>query len=157
MTAPSDLRKSAGERELLLAGRTFVVVLVALSVLWLPVISAAQGSRLFDYIQAITSYLAPPVCAVFLLAVLWPRCNERGAFWSLAVGLAVGLARFVVEFGFPAPPCGSADPRPPAWWRLLVGRVHYLHFGFLLWALCTVVAAAVSLATEPIPREELAG
>ncbi len=63
----------------------------------------------------------------------------------------------MVEFGFPPPPCGSSGPRPPSWWVLLVGNLHYLHFGFILWALCTAVAVVVSLATDPIPREKLAG
>ena len=88
------IRPSASEGELLLAGRIFVAVLAIVSVLWIPIINAAQGSQLFNYIQAITSYLAPPVCAVFLLGLFWPRCNETGAFWSLMAGLVVGIARF---------------------------------------------------------------
>ena len=41
------------------------------------------------------SYLAPPICAVYLLAIFWPRTNEPGAFWGLMVGLIVGLLRFL--------------------------------------------------------------
>ena len=44
------------------------------------------------------SYLAPPICAVYLLAVFWPRTNEPGAFWGLMVGLIVGLLRFSHHF-----------------------------------------------------------
>ena len=51
--------------------------LVAVSILWIPMIQAAQGSQLFIYIQNITSYLAPPVCAVYILAVFVPRVNEQ--------------------------------------------------------------------------------
>ena len=39
--------------------RVFVLVLVAVSILWIPMIQVAQGSQLFVYIQNITSYLAP--------------------------------------------------------------------------------------------------
>ena len=39
--------------------RLFVLVLVAVSILWIPMIQVAQGSQLFVYIQNITSYLAP--------------------------------------------------------------------------------------------------
>ena len=88
------LRKEAKETELLIAGRFFVLVLVGISIAWIPVIAAAQNARLFDYIQAITSYLAPPICAVYLLALFWPRCNEPGAFWGLMAGLFVGLTRY---------------------------------------------------------------
>lgn len=54
-----------------------MVFIVAVSVAWLPVVQAAQGGQLFDYIQAISSYLAPPVSAVFVLALFVPRVNEK--------------------------------------------------------------------------------
>ena len=66
---------------------------MVVSVIWIPIINASQGSQLFTYIQSITSYLAPPICAVYLLAVFWPRCNEPGAFWGLMVGLVIGMTR----------------------------------------------------------------
>lgn len=50
---------------------------MAVSVAWLPVVQAAQGGQLFDYIQSISSYLAPPVSAVFVLALFVPRVNEK--------------------------------------------------------------------------------
>jgi hypothetical protein len=54
-----------------------VMILVAISILWIPIIRATQGSRLFDYIQAVQSFLAPPVSACYLLGVLWKRINEE--------------------------------------------------------------------------------
>lgn len=54
-----------------------MVFIVAVSVAWLPVVQAAQGGQLFDYIQAVSSYLAPPVSAVFVLALFVPRINEK--------------------------------------------------------------------------------
>ncbi|XP_037670060.1 sodium/glucose cotransporter 2 isoform X3 [Choloepus didactylus] len=71
------LRPRAGDRELLIVGRLWVVFIVAVSVAWLPVVQAAQGGQLFDYIQAVSSYLAPPVSAVFVLALFVPRVNEK--------------------------------------------------------------------------------
>ncbi len=50
---------------------------MAISILWIPIIRAAQGSRLFDYIQAVQSFLAPPVAACYLLGILWKRINEE--------------------------------------------------------------------------------
>lgn len=58
-------------------GRLWVVFIVAVSVAWLPVVQAAQGGQLFDYIQSVSSYLAPPVSAVFVLALFVPRVNEK--------------------------------------------------------------------------------
>lgn len=50
---------------------------MAVSVAWLPVVQAAQGGQLFDYMQSVSSYLAPPVSAVFVLALFVPRVNEK--------------------------------------------------------------------------------
>lgn len=70
--------------------RLWVVFIVAVSVAWLPVVQAAQGGQLFDYIQSISSYLAPPVSAVFVLALFVPRVNEKVSR-ACACGLWVRL------------------------------------------------------------------
>ena len=70
----------ASEKELLFAGRIFVLVLVGISVAWIPIINASQSSQLFIYIQSITSYLAPPVCATYILAMFWTRLYIRVKF-----------------------------------------------------------------------------
>jgi len=59
------------------AHRVVTVLLVALSVVWIPILQSSGGGQLYIYIQAVTSYLAPPVTAVFILAVFWPRANEQ--------------------------------------------------------------------------------
>ena len=51
--------------------------MVVIAFLWVPIIQASASGQLFDYIQSITSYLAPPIAVVFLMAVLWPRLNEK--------------------------------------------------------------------------------
>nr|CAH0112056.1 unnamed protein product [Daphnia galeata] len=150
------IRKNPSDIELLIVGRLFVLVLVAVSILWIPVIQASQGGQLFVYIQNITSYLAPPVCAVYLLAFFVPRTTEQGAFWGLMVGLIIGLIRFGLEFGYAIPACGTGlpDPRPEII-KKIVGNVHYLHFGCILFVISLVTAILVSLITEPIDEKYL--
>uniref|UniRef100_A0A8C6Y8F4 Solute carrier family 5 member 10 n=1 Tax=Naja naja TaxID=35670 RepID=A0A8C6Y8F4_NAJNA len=138
------VRQEASEKELLLVGRVVTVVLVAVSVVWLPILQSSNSSQLFIYIQSVTSYLAPPVTAVFLLAVFWKRANEQGAFWGLAVGLAVGLSRMALEFTYPAPRCGILDHRPP-----FVRDLHYLHFAPLLCLLTAATVVGISWLTLP--------
>ena len=55
--------------------RLFVLVMVAIGIAWIPVVKSSN--ELFHYIQSVTSYLAPPICAVYLLALFWKRCNEK--------------------------------------------------------------------------------
>ncbi|XP_065766895.1 sodium/mannose cotransporter SLC5A10 isoform X1 [Muntiacus reevesi] len=140
------LRPRAGERELLLVGRLVIVVLVGVSVAWIPVLQGSNGGQLFIYMQSVTSSLAPPVTAVFVLGIFWRRANEQGAFWGLMAGLAVGATRLVLEFLHPAPSCGHPDTRPP----ILLG-VHYLHFAVALFLLSGAVVVAGSLLT-PHPQ-----
>ncbi|CAG0900461.1 unnamed protein product [Darwinula stevensoni] len=147
-------RKNATDMELLVAGRCFVVGLVALSIAWLPIIQTFKWSGLFDYIQSITSFLSPPICAVNVLGLLWERVNEAGAFWGLMCGLIVGLIRFALEFGFPPPTCGNPDTRPEVIQRM-VGDFHYLHFGFFLFLFVCLVTTVISLLTKPIDRSHL--
>nr|XP_020769822.1 sodium/glucose cotransporter 5 isoform X3 [Odocoileus virginianus texanus] len=140
------LRPRAGERELLLVGRLVIVVLIGVSVAWIPVLQGSNGGQLFIYMQSVTSSLAPPVTAVFVLGIFWRRANEQGAFWGLMAGLAVGATRLVLEFLHPAPLCGHPDTRPP----ILLG-VHYLHFAVALFLLSGAVVVAGSLLT-PHPQ-----
>ncbi|KAJ8284070.1 hypothetical protein COCON_G00029200, partial [Conger conger] len=141
-------RRGASEKELLLVGRIVTVILVVISVVWIPILQSANSGQLFVYIQSVTSYLAPPVTAIFVLAVFWKRTNEAGAFWGLMVGLVVGLARMILEFVYPPPRCGVPDPRPD-----VLRRVHYLHFAIILCALTAMVVVVISLLTTP-PLEE---
>ncbi|KAK3566464.1 hypothetical protein QTP86_033990 [Hemibagrus guttatus] len=144
------IRRQASERELMVVGRVFILFLVVLSIFWIPIIQSANSGQLFNYIQSITSYLAPPITAVFLMAIFWSRVNEQGAFWGLMVGLVVGLVRMVMEFAYGTPSCGMEDMRPT-----ILKDVHYLYFALILLALTVLVITAVSLCTSPIPEQHL--
>lgn len=61
---------------LLSPARVFVLFLVVVSILWIPIIQSSNSGQLFDYIQSVTSYLAPPVTALFLLAIFCKRVTE---------------------------------------------------------------------------------
>ncbi|XP_063263191.1 sodium/glucose cotransporter 4 [Prinia subflava] len=144
------VRRQASEQELMIVGRVFIIIVVVIGILWIPVIQIANSGQLFDYIQSVTSYLSPPVTALFILAIFWKRVNEPGAFWGLVVGLAVGLVRMIMDFVYTAPSCGEEDRRPA-----LVKDVHYLYFALILCALTAIVTVTISLCTAPIPEEKL--
>ncbi|XP_067934509.1 sodium/glucose cotransporter 4-like [Watersipora subatra] len=145
------IRKQSGEGELLVVGRIFVVILVGVSLAWLPIVGGFP--ELFHYIQQITSFLTPPITAVYILAVSWKRINEEGAFWGLMTGFVVGLIRFLLQYAvYPQPPpCGSDEEnKVPD----IVHKVHYLHFGCILFVITFIVTIVVSLLTKPInPRK----
>ncbi|NXT61668.1 SC5A9 protein, partial [Chaetops frenatus] len=144
------LRRQASEQELMVVGRVFILILVVISILWIPIIQSANSGKLFDYIQSITSYLAPPITALFILAIFCKRINEPGAFWGLMAGLAVGLVRMVMEFVYSPPSCGEEDKRPA-----MLKDLHYLYFALILCALTAIVIVLISLCTPPIPEDKL--
>ncbi|XP_029293907.1 sodium/myo-inositol cotransporter 2 isoform X1 [Cottoperca gobio] len=144
-------RSQASERELMIVGRLFVLLLVVASILWIPIIQASQGGQLFIYIQSISTYLQPPVSIIFLTGCFWKRTNEQGAFWGLVVGLMVGCIRMLLDFIYPEPLCYEEDDRPA-----VLKYVHYLYFSMLLSFITLVVVVVISLATEaPKPEQTL--
>ncbi|KAG8433292.1 hypothetical protein GDO86_017541 [Hymenochirus boettgeri] len=142
------IRPRSSEWELMIVGRVFVLVLVVVSILWIPIVQASQGGQLFIYIQSISSYLQPPVAVVFIAGCFWKRTNEKGAFWGMTIGLTVGLIRMVLDFVYAAPQCDQPDTRPE-----IVKYVHYLYLSMILGLLTLVVVVAVSLWTDPPSNE----
>ena len=57
-------------------GRVATVVMVLIGLLWIPVIQGAKG--LYEYLQGVQGYLAPPIFAVFFFGVFFKRLNAEG-------------------------------------------------------------------------------
>ncbi|XP_059107185.1 sodium/myo-inositol cotransporter 2 isoform X4 [Peromyscus eremicus] len=144
----THIRPRASERELMIVGRVFVLVLVLVSILWIPVVQASQGGQLFIYIQSISSYLQPPVAVVFIMGCFWKRTNEKGAFSGLILGLLLGLVRLVLDFIYVQPRCDQPDERPA-----VVKDVHYLYFSMILSSATLVTVITVSWFTETPSKE----
>uniref|UniRef100_UPI00358F909C sodium/glucose cotransporter 1-like n=1 Tax=Myxine glutinosa TaxID=7769 RepID=UPI00358F909C len=144
------IRWKAKERELMIAGRVFILVLIGISIAWIPIIQGAQSGKLFDYIQSISSYLGPPISAVFFLAVFIKRINEQGAFWGLVLGLFVGLARLITEFAYGTGSCVEKTNCPT-----IICGVHYLYFAIILFIITCIITVVISLLTPPIDEKHL--
>jgi len=149
-------RPKASPLEMVFVGRSFVVLLLAISIVWIPIIQQFHNAQLFVYVQVISAFFQPPIAAVFVLAMLWHRVTEPGVFWAMIAGFIVGLIRFALEFSFSAPACGSLelDTRPD-WVITWVSNFHYLHFGTFLFFFTMIVAVMISYLTEPIPDSKL--
>ncbi|XP_053525918.1 sodium/glucose cotransporter 1 isoform X2 [Artibeus jamaicensis] len=146
----TKIRKQASEKELMIAGRLFILALIGISIAWVPVVQSAQNGQLFDYIQSITSYLGPPIAAVFLLAIFCKRVNEPGAFWGLIIGFLIGAARMIAEFAY-----GTGSCMEPSNCPTIICGVHYLYFAIILFTITVIVILVVSLLTKPIEDKHL--
>jgi Na+/proline symporter len=77
-----QIRKNASQAELMRVGRITVLILVYLSIVWIPILEEAQGGLFWFYLQAIRSYLLPPMCVLFLLSFFWKRLNRYAIYMS---------------------------------------------------------------------------
>ncbi|XP_068602138.1 sodium/myo-inositol cotransporter [Brachionichthys hirsutus] len=145
-----SVRQLASQRELVIVGRIFVVVMVGISIAWVPAIIEMQGGQTYFYIQEVAGYLTPPIAALFLLGVFWKRCNEKGAFWGGMTGFALGAARLILAFIYRPPPCDQPDNRPS-----FIIKVHYMYFAAILFWISGLVAVVVSVCSSPPDEEQV--
>lgn len=92
-------------------------------------------ATIFEGINKLISYVAPPITAVFLLGVFWPRASARSAHVTLLAGMALGAIAFVLD---------------------LTGayRGDFMLNAFFLLVACVAIMVVTALATpEPLKAE----
>jgi len=143
-------RPAATERRLVGVGRAVTLVMVGLGILWVPFIQYLS-SEVYIYLQSVQAYISPPIAAVFLFGVFWPRANRYGAIAALATGAVLGAVRFIFEVLRDTAFVGGTP------WIARLVAINFLHFAILIFVVSAVVLIAVSLATRPEPRAKLRG
>jgi len=142
-------RPQATQAELVRMGRlaTFVMVLIAL--IWIPVVKGAHG--LYEYLQSVQGYLAPPIFVVFFLGVFWKRLNAQGCFWAMIVGFIVGIFRMAVDTPITL---GLLQQYPEGSFFWIVNHINFQYFSILITLISAVVMVTVSYMTpEPNPQQ----
>jgi len=104
------LRPKASQHEIVRMGRVATAVMVMIALAWIPVVKGAHG--LYNYLQAVQGYLAPPIFVVFFFVVFWKRLNAQGCPWAMIVGFVVGLFRMLVDTPVTLSPDNSAGRAP---------------------------------------------
>jgi SSS family solute:Na+ symporter len=144
----SKWRPNASQHQMVRVGRLATLAMVAIGIAWIPVIRGAEG--LYNYLQAVQGYLAPPIFVVFFFGVFFKRMNAQGCFWALLVGFSLGLFRMAVDtpvsLGLP----GYAGGYPAGSFLWIVNNVYFQYFSVLITLVSATVMVAVSLLTgEP--------
>lgn len=142
------LKPGASDREMVHIGRIATVVMVALSLAWIPFMSRIS-SQLYIYLQSVQAYIAPPIAAVFLFGVFWKRINATGALAALLTGFVFGSLRFILEVFLGATQSGGIVD-----WFV---RINFLHFAALMFVICVAVLIIVSLLTPAPSIEKVQG
>jgi len=137
----------ASQEKLVRVGRIATGVVVLLGLIWIPVMPMISGGGLYQYLQSVQSYLAPPIAAVFLLGIFWRRINARGAVWGLTMGFILGMLKITIQAIF-----GQGKVENPAL-LAAIGDFNFLYFAGVLFALSILVVVIASL-TAPPPKED---
>ena len=97
------------EQFLVNVGKMATVVIVVLGIAWIPIMEKIGGGVMYQYLQNVQAYIAPPVTTVFLLGIIWKRVNAQAAIVTLFSGLFLLILRLgseiatnegIIESGF---------------------------------------------------------
>jgi SSS family solute:Na+ symporter len=147
----SRLHKGVSEEKLVWIGRVATAILVVIGFLWIPVIQGARG--LYDYLQGIQAYLAPPIFVVFFLGIFDRRLNGPGCLATLVVGFLMGLFRLAVDT--PVAILDYSYREGSFLW--VVNNIFFQYYSILILMVCAAVFYGVSYLTAPPAYEKISG
>ena len=140
-------RPNMTSEQLVRTGQITTLVLVVLASAWAPMIE--RFDSLWEYLQKVLSYIAPPVAATFLVGLFWKRANGNGSIAGLLAGFFVAVIMVIATvIGVRAASAGIEASS----WVTYLNSIHFLHFTFFLFVVCTIINVLVSSLT---PAQEL--
>jgi solute:Na+ symporter, SSS family len=147
----SRIRPNVSQKQLVWVGRVATTVMVLIGLLWIPVIQGGRG--LYDYLQGVQSYLAPPIFVVFFLGVFWKRLNAKGCMSALIVGFLMGIFRLAVDT--PVKLMGTTYTQGSFLW--IVNNIFFQYYSLLIFVVSIAVMIGVSYMTKEPSYEKLDG
>ncbi len=141
------LKPETPEKKLVQTGQLATVAVVIIGIFWIPIMANISGV-LYEYLQSVQTYIAPPIAAVFIMGIMHKRINAQGAYVTLISGFIIGFGRIFLEI--------MSDSLNPGSFLHTMGTMNYLSFGSWFFLLCVLLITAVSHATEePKPEKVL--
>lgn len=120
-------KPGTSDRQLVRVGRIVTFVAMIAAIVWSPYISHFES--IFQGVNTVICYIAPPITAVFVWGVFWRRASGVAARITLHAGSALGLAVFLLD-----------------WFKDRTGwNVPFMMASFYLFVICSGLLVAVSL------------
>ena len=139
-------KPAASQHQLVRTGRLATGIMVLIALAWIPVIKNAHG--LYDYLQAVQGYLAPPIFVVFFFGVFFKRLNAQGALWAMIVGFVLGIFRMLVDTPVTLGLAGFQDGYPQGSFLWIVNNTYFQYFSVLITLVSILVMVSVSYMTS---------
>jgi len=149
------IRPGASQHRLVWIGRVATAVMVLIGLLWIPVIQGARG--LYEYLQGVQAYLAPPIFTVFFLGVFHKRLNAKGCLAALLVGFALGVFRLAVDTPVTLRLAGFERGYETGSFLWIVNNVYFQYYSLFIFVVSVGVMVAVSYLTAPPAYDRIAG
>jgi SSS family solute:Na+ symporter len=144
----SKWKPHATQDQIVRTGRMATAAMVVIALLWIPVIKGAQG--LYNYLQAVQGYLAPPIFVVFFFGVFNKRLNAKGALWAMLVGFAMGIFRMVVDTPVTLGLSGLQNGYPAGSFLWIINNIYFQYWSVLITVVSAIVMVVVShMTAEP--------
>jgi SSS family solute:Na+ symporter len=148
-------RPRASQQQLVWIGRLATTVMVLIGLLWIPVIRGSRG--LYDYLQGVQGYLAPPIFVVFFFGVFMKRLNAKGCLAALIVGFLMGLFRLLVDTPISLKLAGYENGYAEGSFLWIVNNIYFQYYSLLIFLVSVAVMIAVSYLTEKPSEEKIKG
>ncbi len=148
----SKYRPQASESQLVKVGRMATGVMVLIGLAWIPVIQGSRG--LYDYLQSVQGYLAPPIFVVFFLGIFWKRLNAKGCLAALIVGFALGVFRLAVDTPIKVYADFAYAEGSFLW---IVNKIYFQYFSLLIFLISSAVMVVVSYLTSEPDYDRISG
>jgi len=142
------LYPDSSEKRLLNIGRYATVGVMVIGFLWVPFLESLSKGTLYQYLQSIQAYIAPPITAVFLLGILWKRMNSMGSISVLLFGVILAAIRITAELNTQVGDTG---------FMASFASINFAHLAIYLFILYVVIGVVVSLLTEPPSESSIRG
>ena len=149
------LHPGATQHQLVWIGRFATAIMVLIGLLWIPVIQGARG--LYEYLQGVQSYLAPPIFTVFFFGVFSKRLNAKGCLAALVVGFFLGVFRLAVDTPVSLRMAGYETGYPEGTFLWIVNNIYFQYYSLLIFLVSLAVLYLVSYATEKPSEDRLSG
>ena len=140
------LRPLASQHELVRMGRIATGVMILIALAWIPVVQGARG--LYEYLQSVQGYLAPPIFVVFFFGVFWKRLNAKGCLWAMVIGFLIGGFRMIVDTPVTMRLTGFEKGYAPGSFLWIVNNINFQYFSVLITVVSAIVMVVASYMTE---------
>ena len=148
------LRPNKTEKELLTIGKIATGIIVVLGIIWIPIMQKIGGGVMYQYLQNVQSYIAPPVTTVFLLGIIWKRVTAKAAITTLMVGLFLLILRLGSEIYYQPQIAAGEDMHN---WLYYFATINFAHMAIFMFLFSVVLCISVSLATSPPNYAKITG